>query len=103
MFPDNNFIHLIYTDYETDSCILYDEVPIDCKLNNRPFTLKLLTILKIVMILDKYTSNSTSPVNNLPLPYPILLNIEHELDYQRDVYFNKIIEPTITYNYPNEF
>ena len=55
------------------------------------------------MILDKYTSNSTSPVNNLPLPDPILLNIEHELDYQGDVYFNKIIEPTITYNYPNEF
>ena len=55
------------------------------------------------MILDKHTSNSTSPVNNLPLPDPILLNIEHELDYQRDVYFNKIIETTITYNYPNEF
>ena len=31
------------------------------------------------MILDKHTSNSTSPVNNLPLPDPILLNIEHEL------------------------
>ena len=84
--------------------MLYDEVPIDWKLNNWPFTLKLkFKLLKIVTILDKYTSNSTSPVNNLPLPYPILLNIEHELDYQRDVYFNKIIEPTITYNYPNEF
>ena len=72
------------------------------KLNNRPFTLKLLTILKIVTILEKYTSNSTSPINKLPLPDSILLNIEHELNYQRDVYFNKIIEPTITYNYPNE-
>ena len=55
------------------------------------------------MILDKYSSNSTSSVNNLPLPDPIIRNIEHELDFQRYVYFNRIIEPTITYNYPNEF
>ena len=92
-----------FTDYERDRYILCDDLPIAWKLNNGPVTLKLLTIFKVVGLLDRYIYDTSPVINKLPLPSCIILEIENEIHYQRDIYFNKIIEPTITYKYPNEF
>ena len=57
---------------------------------------------KIVTILEKFSTDSTLVIFQLPLPPTICFEIEQEIDYQRDLYFNSIIEPTIEYTYKNE-
>ena len=72
------------------------------KINNRHINLKLLTICKIVTIFKKCSTDSTLVIFQLPLPPTICFDIEQEIDYQRDLYFNSIIEPTIEYTHKNE-
>ena len=73
------------------------------KVNNRHINLKLLTICKIVTILEKCSTDSTLVIFQLRLPSTICFDIEQEINYQRDLYFNSIIEPTIEYTYKNKY
>ena len=73
------------------------------KINNRHITLKLLVICEIVTILEKCSTDSALVIFQLPLPPIICSDIEQEIDYKRDLYFNSIIEPTIQYTYENEY
>ena len=73
------------------------------KINNRHITLKLLTKCEIATIFEKCSTDSTLVIFQLPLPPIICFDIEQEIDYQRDLYFKSIIEPTIEYPYKNEY
>ena len=73
------------------------------KINNRHITLKLLVICEIVTILEKCSTDNALVIFQLPLPPIICSDIEQEIDYQRDLYFNSIIEQTIEYTYGNEY
>ena len=42
-------------------------------------------------------------IDNLQVPNLIPLDIANEHDYQIDLYFNIVIEPSITYTYPNQY
>ena len=56
-----------------------------------------------VTILGKCPSDSTLVIFQLPLPPIICFNIEQEINYQRDLYFSSIIEPTVEYTCENEY
>ena len=88
-----------------DEYILQKELNFCSKLNNRNLTLKLLSTLKIVSILDKNIEfNSVkNATDSLNLPNLIALDIAKEHDYQIDLYFNIVTKPSITYTYPNEY
>ena len=73
------------------------------KINNRHITLKLLTTCEIVSILQQCSTDSTLVTFQLPLPPVICCDTNEEIDYQRDLYFNSIIEPNVDYKYPNEY
>ena len=83
--------------------ILPHELPRKMKINNRHINLKLLTIRKIVTIIEKCSTDSTLVIFQLPLPLTMCFDIEQEIHYQRDLYFSSIIEPTIEYTYKNEY
>ena len=57
---------------------------------------------EIVSILQQCSTDSTLVTFQLSLPPVICCNINEEIDYQRDLYFNSIIEPTVD-KYPNEY
>ena len=42
-------------------------------------------------------------IDSLQVPNPIALDITNEHDYQIDLYFNIVIEPSIACIYPNEY
>ena len=42
-------------------------------------------------------------IDSLQVPNLIALDIANEHDYQIDLYFNIVIEPSITYTYPNQY
>ena len=90
----------MYVDHEKQTYILPREVARKMKINN---TLKLLTICEIITILKKCSTDSTLVIFQLPLPPIICFDIEQEIDYQRDLYFNSIIEPTVEYKYESEY
>ena len=61
--------------------------------------------MKIVSILEKnieciYTRDA---IDSLEVPNLIALDITNEHDYQIDLNFNIVIEPNITYIYPNQY
>ena len=87
-------------DRPTYYCMNYQEKQ---KINNRHITLKLLTTCEIVSILQQCSTDSTLVTFQLPLPPVICCDINEEIDYPRDLYFNSIIEPTVDYKYPNEY
>ena len=58
---------------------------------------------EIVSILQQCSTDSTLVTFQLPLPPVICCDTNEEIDYQRDLYFNSIIEPTVDYKYPNEY
>ena len=58
---------------------------------------------EIVSILQQCSTNSTLVTFQLLLPSVICCDINEEIGYQRDLYFNSIIEPTVDYKYPNEY
>ena len=66
-------------------------------------TLKLLMTCEIVSILQQCSTDSTLVTFQLPLPPVKCCDINEEIDYQRDLYFNSIIEPTVDCKYPNEY
>ena len=76
------------------------------KVNKREVTLKLLSTIRIVEILEKSMIDVEAidiPMNMLPLPHQLCVAIDDEYEYQRDLYFTSSVEPTITYKYPNEY
>ena len=82
-----------------------DHLDLYYKVNNREITLKLLSTIRIVEILEKTMINveaTDTPINMLPLPHQLCIAIDDEYEYQRDLYFTSFVEPTITYTYPNE-
>ena len=93
----------MYSDHERETYILPHELPRKMKINNRHINLKLLTICKIVTIIEKCSTDSTLVIFQLPLPLTMCFDIEQEIHYQRDLYFSSIIEPTIEYTYKNEY
>ena len=93
----------MYSDHERQTYILPHELPRKTKINNKHITLKLLMTCKIVSILQQCSTNSTLVTFQLPLPPVICCDINEKIDYQRDLYFNSIIEPTVDYKYPNEY
>ena len=93
----------MYSDHERQTYILPHELPRKMKINNRHINLKLLTICKIVTIIEKCSTDSTLVIFQLPLPLTMCFDIEQEIHYQRDLYFSSIIEPTIEYTYKNEY
>ena len=93
----------MYSDHERQMYILPHELPRKMKINNRHINLKLLTICKIVTIIEKCSTDSTLVIFQLPLPLTMCFDIEQEIHYQRDLYFSSIIEPTIEYTYKNEY
>ena len=90
-------------DHERQTYILPNEMPRKMRIDNRHITLKLLTICEIVTSLEKCSTDIALVTFQLPLPPVICFNIEQEIDYQRDLYFNSIIEPTVEYKYENEY
>ena len=93
----------MYADHERQTYILSHEMPRKMKINNRHITLELLTICAIITSLKKCSTDSALVTFQLPLPPVTSFNIEQERDYQRDLYFNSIIEPTVEYKYENEY
>ena len=93
----------MYSDHERQTYILPHELPRKMKINNRHINLKLLTICKIITIIEKCSTDSTLVIFQLPLPLTMCFDIEQEIHYQRDLYFSSIIEPTIEYTYKNEY
>ena len=86
----------IYSQKELDFC---------SKMNIRNLTLKLLSTLKIVSILEKNIEfNSVrDAIDILNVPNLVALDIANEHHYQIDLYFNIMMEPSIIYTYPNEY
>ena len=61
--------------------------------------------MKIVATLEKNIEciYIRDVINSLEVPNLIALDIANEHDYQIDLYFNIVIEPNITYTYPNQY
>ena len=74
------------------------------KINNQPISLKLLSTLAVVHIIDRDSSDTAENLLKLlPLPICVTQSILIEFEYQVDLYFNKYIEPHIEYKYRNEY
>ena len=61
--------------------------------------------MKILSILEnniKYIPVRDA-IDTLEVPYLIALDIANEHEYQRDLYFHIVIEPNISYTYPNQY
>ena len=58
---------------------------------------------EIVSILQQCSTDNALFSFQLPLPPVICCDINEEIDYQRYLYFDSIIEPTVDYKYPNEY
>ena len=101
----NHYNVPFYLDHERNEYILQKELDFCSKLNNRNLTLKLLSILKTVSILEKNIEciSIRDAIDSLQVPNLIAFDIANEHDYQIDLYFNIVIEPSITYTYPNKY
>ena len=101
----NHYNFPFYLDNGRDKYILPQELDFCFKLNNRHLTLKLLSTLKILSILEKNIEciSVRDAIDSLNVPNLIALDITNEHDYQIDLYFNIFIEQSITYSYPNEY
>ena len=77
-----------------------------CKVNNREVTLKLLSTIRNVGILEENMINEQcidTLLNMLPLPHQPCVAIHDEYECQKDLYFTSFVQPTITYTYLNEY
>ena len=73
-------------------------------VNNREISLVLLSTLSIVScIRHNIYVNGEDVIHTLHIPCSLINQIKAELDYQSDLEFTKYVEPTIEYNYPNEY
>ena len=95
---------LFPADYYINGNVIPQELPLSAKLNNRKSTLKLITTLQIVKMLQysDYDSDCDS-TKHLPLPLLIRQEILQEYNYQTELYFTIVLEPSIMYTYPNEY
>ena len=61
--------------------------------------------MKILPFLEKNIKciSVSDAIDTLEVPNLIALDIANEHDYQIDLYFNIVIEPNITYTYPNQY
>ena len=68
-------------------------------------TLKLLSTMKILSILEKNIECTSvrDAIDTVKVPNLIALDKANEHDYQIDLYFDIVIEPNITYTYPNQY
>ena len=75
------------------------------KLNNRHLTLKLLSTMKILSILEKNIKciSVRDAIDTLEVPYLIASDIANEHDYEMHLYFQIVIEPNIAYTYQNQY
>ena len=73
-------------------------------VNNRKISLVLLSTLSIMScIRHNINANGEDVIDTLHIPCSLINQITAELDYQIDLEFTKYVEPTIEYNYPNEY
>ena len=97
---------LFPADYYINGYVIPQELPLSAKLNNRKSTLKLITTLQIVKMLQysDYDSDcDCDPTKHLPLPLLIRQEILQEYHYQTELYFTIVLELSIMYTYPNEY
>ena len=101
----NHYNFPFYVNNERDEYILPEQLDFCVKLNNRHLTLKLLSTMKILSILEKSIKciSVRDAIDTLEVPHLIALDIANEHDYQIDLYFHIVIEPNIEYTYPNEY
>ena len=101
----NHYNFPFYLDHERDEYILPQELAFCFKLNNRHLTLKLLSTMKILSILEENIEciSVRDAIDTLKVPNLIALDIANEHDCQIDLYSNIVIEPNITYTYPNQY
>ena len=101
----NNYNCPFYVGNARDEYILPELLDFCVKLNNRHLTLKLLCIMKILSILGKNIKCICvrDAIDTLEVPHVIALEIAHEHEYQTDLYFYIVIEPSIAYTYPNQY
>ena len=101
----NNYNFPFYVDNERDEYILPEQLDFCVKLNNRHLTLKLLSTMKILSILEKNIKciSVRDAIDTLEVPHLIASHIANEHDYQIDLYFETVIEPNIAYTYPNQY
>ena len=101
----NHYDFPFYLDNERDEYILPQELHFCFKLNNRHLTLKLLSTMKILSILERNIEciSVRDAIDTLEVPNLIALDIANEHDYQIDLYFNIVIEPNNIYAYPNQY
>ena len=100
----NHYNFPFYVDNERDEYILPEQQDFYVKLNNRHLTLKLLSTMKILSILEKYIKCIfvRDAIDILEVPHLIALDIANEHDYPIDLYFHIVIESDIAYTYPNQ-
>ena len=101
----NHYNFPFYVDNEKDEYILSEQLDFCVKLNNRHLTLKLLSTMKILSILEKNIKciSVRDAIDTLEVPHLIASDIANEHDYQIDLYFKIVIEPNIAYTYPNQY
>ena len=101
----NHYNFPFYVDNERDTYILPEQLDFCVKLNNRHLTLKLLSTMKILSILEKNIKwiSVRDAIDTLEITHLIALDIANEHDYQIDLYFDIVIEPNIEYIYPNQY
>ena len=75
-------------------------------MNNRHMSLILLVTMKIVSCLKNYNyhnDDNKDIVKLLCLPLSLYKHVLDKFEYQLQLQFDICIEPTINYEYPNEF
>ena len=101
----NHYNFPFYVDNERDEYILPEQLDFCVKLNNRHLTLKLLSTMKILSILETNIKciSVRDAIDTLEVPHLIALDIANEHEYQIDLYFHIVIELHIAYTYPNQY
>ena len=86
----NHYNFPFYVDNERDEYILPQQLDFCFKLNNRHLTLKLLSTMKILSILEKNIEciYIRDAIDTLEVPNLIALDIANEHGNQMDMYFN---------------
>ena len=73
------------------------------KINEHDCTLQLLSSIQVVNTLESCCYLFDDVERNLNLPRLLVEIIKAEEKYQVELYFSKILEPSIDYTYPNEY
>ena len=79
------------------------DLPLCFKINEHDCTLQLLSSIQVVNTLETCHYLFDDVEGNLNLPRLLVEIIKAEEEYQVELYFSKILEPSIDYTYPNEY